>query len=94
LAEMLLQHHGSHDACHFERDHELHTAPTMLACLREHFSRVDELTAPYLYRYISAILEDTQRGYAEAAKILDLEKRFAETNGATLIGRRFVAHSS
>jgi SAM-dependent methyltransferase len=92
LAENLLKHHGSDDACHCDRDHELHTAPAMLTCLREHFSRVDEMTAPYLYRYVGAILEDTERGYAEGAKVLELEKRFAETNGVPLIGRRFAAH--
>jgi hypothetical protein len=63
----------------------------MLACLREHFSRVDEITAPYLYRYVCAILEDTERGYAEAAKILELENRFAQAKCVPLIGRRFVA---
>src|SRR5262249_7764976 len=31
LAEKLLEHHGSHDASYYERDHDLHTAPAMLA---------------------------------------------------------------
>jgi SAM-dependent methyltransferase len=91
LAEKLLEHHGNHDACHCDRDDELHTAPAMLACLREHFGQVDEITAPYLYRYVCAILEDTERGYTAAAKILELEKRFAETKGMALIGKRYVA---
>jgi SAM-dependent methyltransferase len=94
LAEKLLEHHGSHDASYYERDHDLHTAPAMLACLREHFSRVDEMTTPYLYRYVCAILEDTARGYAEAAEILELEKRFAQTQDVPLIGRRFVPYDS
>ena len=91
LAEKILEHHGSHDACHCDRDHELHSVPAMLACLQEYFSRVNETTAPYLYRYVCAILEDTERGYAEAAKILELEKRLAQTRGVPLIGKRFVA---
>jgi SAM-dependent methyltransferase len=93
LAEKLLQHHGSHNAFHCERDHDLHSATAMLACLREHFSRMKVMTAPYLYRYICAILEDTEQGHAEAAKILDEEKRLAVTRGIALIGRRIVAHA-
>jgi hypothetical protein len=62
----------------------------MASCLRENFGTVEVTTAPYLYRYVCALLEESADGYRLASRILELEKRFAEVGRVPLIGRRFV----
>ena len=91
FANQLLQHEGSLAAWHAAHDHHVHSAGAMLACLRDHFARVDVATAPYLYRYVCAVLEENADGYRLGSRVLELERRFAEVVPLSLIGRRYVA---
>jgi 2-polyprenyl-3-methyl-5-hydroxy-6-metoxy-1,4-benzoquinol methylase len=82
--ELLAAWQGAHH-------HDLHTADAMAASIREVFGSVETTNAPYLYRYICALLGESERGHRIASRLLELEHRFAETAGLPLIGRRFVA---
>jgi SAM-dependent methyltransferase len=90
FGEKLLQQAGSLEAWHTDHGHELHTAAALFDCLREHFPRAEMAAAPYLYRYVCAMLDEDERGYAVALRVLELEKRFASGGRCSLIGRRLV----
>jgi SAM-dependent methyltransferase len=94
FAAQLLREGGGLAAWQAAHDPHLHTADAMLTCLRHYFPAVEATTAPYLYRYVCAVLEEDTVGSALALRILELEKRFAKLGNAPLIGRRFVAHRS
>jgi SAM-dependent methyltransferase len=94
FAARVLREGGSPAAWQAAHDPHLHTADTMLASLQQHFPDVEATTAPYLYRYVCAVMEEDAASFALASRILALEKRFAELANAPLIGRRFVAHHS
>jgi SAM-dependent methyltransferase len=94
FATELLRQGGALAAWQAAHDHHLHTATAMLACLREHFAEVHTSVAPYLYRYACALLAEDAAGYRLALRILELEKRFAQAAGVSLIGRRFSAIGS
>jgi SAM-dependent methyltransferase len=91
FAEQLLRQGGALSAWQADHGHGLHTAAAMAGCLREHFPWVERAAAPYLYRYVCAVLEESERGYALARRVLELETRFAEVGRCPLIGRRWVA---
>jgi SAM-dependent methyltransferase len=86
----LLQHAGALDSWRTAHGHHLHSGDAMLACLREHFPRIDTAVAPYLYRYVCPLLRKDADRRGLALRILDLERRFAAVGGMSLIGRRFV----
>jgi len=90
LVGRILRGEGLLAAWHAAHEHDLHSASAMSGCLREHFARVDEATAPYLYRYVCAVLEENADGYRVGSRVLGLEKRFAEAVPLFLIGRRYV----
>jgi SAM-dependent methyltransferase len=94
LAAQVLREGGGPAAWQAGHDPHLHTADAMLACLRHYFPAVEATTAPYLYRYVCAVLEEDEANSALALRVLELEKRFAELGSAPPIGRRFVAHQS
>ena len=94
FASRVLREGGSPATWQAAHDHDLHSADAMLACLRQHFPAVEATTAPYLYRYVCAVLEEDAASSSLALRVLEFEKRFAEVAGAPLIGRRFVAHDS
>jgi hypothetical protein len=50
--------------------------------------------APYLYRYVCSRLTERAPGYQVAARVIELERRFAQVAGVPLIGRRFFATKS
>jgi 2-polyprenyl-3-methyl-5-hydroxy-6-metoxy-1,4-benzoquinol methylase len=91
LLDRMLQHRDAMDAWWAAHDHDLHSAEAMLEALHAHFPAVEVESAPYLYRYACARLEESERGYRIAARILELERRFAAVAGVPLIGRRFTA---
>jgi SAM-dependent methyltransferase len=90
FADQFLRQGGSLAAWHATHDPHLHSAEVMLSCLRDHFAAVDVATAPYLYRYVCADLEEGAAGHRLGSRILEMEKRFAATAPAPLIGRRYV----
>jgi SAM-dependent methyltransferase len=90
FASRLLREGGDLETWHAAHDHDLHAAGAMLACLREYFTDVQTSAAPYLYRYVCALLAEDTTGYHLALRVLELEKRFAQASGVSLIGRRFV----
>lgn len=75
-------------AAHHER---IHPSVEMEACLRANFPHVDVHVAPYLFRYICAVLGDTTTSGNTALHVLESERRFAAVGGVRLIGRRYVA---
>jgi SAM-dependent methyltransferase len=91
FAAHILREGGGPAAWQAAHDPHLHTADAMLACLRNYFPAVEATAAPYLYRYVCAVLEEHEANSALALRVLELEKRFAELASAPLIGRRFVA---
>jgi SAM-dependent methyltransferase len=91
FAARLLRQDGTLAAWQAAHDHHLHTAAAMLTCLREQFAEVHATVAPYLYRYVCALLAEDAAGHRLALRVLELEKRFAQAAGVSLIGRRFIA---
>jgi SAM-dependent methyltransferase len=71
-------------------DHDIHSAAAMEANLRAHFGGVETLTAPYLYRYVCALLEGAEGGYRVASRLVEIEQRFTDAAGLRPLGRRFV----
>jgi hypothetical protein len=94
LLDRMLQHRDAMDAWWAAHDHDLHSAEAMRDALRAHFPVVDEEVVPYLYRYACARLEESERGYWIAARVLELERRFAEVAQVPLIGRRYVGDAN
>jgi SAM-dependent methyltransferase len=90
FADQLLRQGGALAAWKAAHDQHLHTAAAMTTCLQDYFPCLDSTNAPYLYRYVCELLVESEQGYALALQVLDLEKRFAEVAGCSLIGRRFV----
>jgi SAM-dependent methyltransferase len=90
FADQILQCGEALAAWKAAHDHHLHSAEAMASCFRENFGEVETTTAPYLYRYVCALLEESADGYRLASRVLELEKRFAEVRRVPLIGRRFV----
>jgi 2-polyprenyl-3-methyl-5-hydroxy-6-metoxy-1,4-benzoquinol methylase len=91
FAKQLLQHEGALAAWREAHDHHLHSAEAMASCLQKNFGTVEATTAPYLYRYVCALLEESADGFRLASRVLALEKRFAEVGRVHFIGRRFVS---
>ena len=91
LLDRILEYPDPMDAWRAAHDHDLHSAEAMRDGLRAHFSAVEEEIVPYLYRYVCGRLEETERGYHIAVRVLELERRFAAIAQVPLIGRRFVA---
>lgn len=90
FGKALWQGNGDFDIWRREHDHDLHTAAKMLSVLQNGFTSRLEAPAPYLYRYLSPLLEENEDGHAIAAQVLESEKRMAPAGAIKLIGRRFV----
>lgn len=73
----------------FYAGHSLHTAPEMDATLSVRFT-VERERAPYLYRYVCPLLEESDAGYRIAGNILQTEQRLAHLGALSWVGRRFV----
>ncbi len=94
LLDRMLAHGDALAAWQEAHDHHLHSAEAMLEALRAHFPEVAMEAAPYLYRYVCSRLTERAPGYQVAARVIELERRFAQVAGVPLIGRRFFATKS
>lgn len=69
--------------------HEINTALRVSQAISERFEILQAKSAPYLYRYVSELVEDSEQGGQIVSRVLDLEKEAGHEG--FLIGRRFVA---
>lgn len=69
--------------------HEINTALEVSQAISERFEILQTEVAPYLYRYVSALVEDSEQGGQIISRVLDLEQETGREG--FLIGRRFVA---
>ena len=74
-----------------EHTHEINTAQEVLQAIGEHFEILQTTSAAYLYRYVSAMVEEDERGGQIISDVLELEKQTGVESEQFLIGRRFVA---
>lgn len=74
-----------------EHVHEINSAQEVLQAINEHFEILQTKSAPYLYRYVSAMVREDERSGQIISDVLELEKRTAAESEQFLIGRRFVA---
>lgn len=74
-----------------EQVHEISSAQEVLQAINEHFEILQTKSAPYLFRYVSAMVQEDERSGQIIADVLELEKRTAAESEQFLIGRRFVA---
>jgi len=74
-----------------EHTHEINTAQEVLQAIGEHFEILQTTSAAYLYRYVSAMVEEDERGGQIISDVLELEKQTGLESEQFLIGRRFVA---
>jgi SAM-dependent methyltransferase len=70
--------------------HELHSVQEMFTSLRTQFHPMNESVVAYLYRYLCPVLPQNDTGYAITTRVLEMEKRLAESGAISLIGHRFV----
>ena len=68
--------------------HEINTALQVSQAISERFEILQAESAPYLYRYVSELVEDSEQGRQIVSRVLDLEKEAGQEG--FLIGRRFV----
>ncbi len=71
--------------------HEINSAAAVLQGINRHFRVVSTATAPYLYRYVSQMVDDDVRGARTIAGVLGLERATGATKGGFFLGRRIVA---
>lgn len=71
--------------------HEINTAQEVLRAISERFEVLQTKLAPYLYRYVSALVEESEEGGQIVSSVLELEKKTGQETEQCLIGRRFVA---
>jgi len=94
FAEKIIRAEGAITVWQAGHDHDLHRAAAMDSCLRENFSEVRLAMAPYLYRYVCTLLEESPLGFELARRVMQLEKRFIEVAGLTFLGRRWVCSNT
>ncbi|MBI3408398.1 MAG: class I SAM-dependent methyltransferase [Planctomycetes bacterium] len=94
FAEKVLRAEGAISLWHAAHEHGLHTAAAMDTCLRDYFAEVCPSKAPYLYRYMCTLLEESQLGFELARRVLHLEMRFVETANLTFLGRRWFCRNT
>jgi 2-polyprenyl-3-methyl-5-hydroxy-6-metoxy-1,4-benzoquinol methylase len=72
--------------------HKINTAEEVRQAISERFFIKEMKPAPYLYRYVSQMVSDDDRGGQIVSSLLELEKETGSKIDQFLIGRRFVAH--
>jgi SAM-dependent methyltransferase len=83
---------GGDLACWQEHhDHDLHSAHTQQAVLKQVFGQVNESKMAYLYRYLLSALPETEQGYTIAMHLVELEQSMGQGGNIQLIGRRYLA---
>ena len=76
---------------HQDHDHDLHTWPEMADAVVMCFSQITVSEAPYLYRYLIPVAEDSPEAVEFVRKTHDRERNF-DGQAFRMIGRRLVAH--
>lgn len=76
---------------HTDHGHELHSLEQIIKAVSKQFNIVSVAAAPYCYRYLIPVIEETPRGARCVARILDEELRLGSSGAIRLIGRRIVA---
>ncbi|MBA4185933.1 MAG: class I SAM-dependent methyltransferase [Acidobacteria bacterium] len=74
-----------------DHTHDINSATEVREAISQHFQILKANSAPYLYRYVAAMLPDDNESGNLVLRVLDLEKKTGELNPDFLIGRRFVA---
>jgi SAM-dependent methyltransferase len=74
-----------------DHTHEINSAREVFDAANDSFEVLKVRWVPYLYRYVSQMVEDSDRGGAIVARVFDLEKKMGAENEDYFIGRRFVA---
>lgn len=86
----LLRGKGSFDLWR-EHTHEINSAREVFDATNDNFEVLKVRWVPYLYRYVSQMVEDSNRGAEIVARVFDLEKKMGAENEDYFIGRRFIA---
>ena len=73
--------------------HEINTAEDLRQAISKHFLIKEVKPAPYLYRYVCAMVNDDDRAGQIISNVLELEKETGLKIDQFLIGRRFVAQA-
>lgn len=71
--------------------HKINTAQEILQAISERFKILKAKSAPYLYRYISAMVPDDAAGGRIISSVFELEQKTGIEIEQFLIGRRFIA---
>lgn len=74
-----------------EHVHEINTAREVSQAISERFEILHTTCAPYLYRYVSTMVQENERNRQIISDVLELEKQTGIDSDQFLIGRRFVA---
>lgn len=90
LSRALLASEGNLETWRDYHDPNLNTASSVLLALKHCFEPLVESSAPYVYRYICAVLKPGDDSDAVASRVLEMERRLGTNGAIDLIGRRFV----
>jgi SAM-dependent methyltransferase len=74
-----------------EHTHEINSFPAMQKAVGQYFQILKTETAPYLYRYIAAMLPIDEKAGNLVSRVLDLEQKTGVLNSNFVLGRRLVA---
>ena len=94
FAKTLLNGQGRFEIWRDRHRGDVSLASSIAVVLKNWFEPLDECSAPYLYRYLCAALEDGDEGYAIALRVFEMEESLANAGAVNLIGRRFVGRRS
>lgn len=86
----LLSGNGAFDLWQ-DHTHEINSAREVFDTANDNFEVLKVRWVPYLYRYVSQMVEDSEQGGEIVARVFDLEKKMGGENEDYFIGRRFVA---
>lgn len=86
----ILKAQGSFELWH-DHIHEINSARDVFEATNDNFEVLKVRWVPYLYRYVSQMVEDSKRGEEIVARVFDLEQKMGRENEDYSIGRRFVA---
>jgi SAM-dependent methyltransferase len=76
---------------HTDHGHEVHSLQHIIEAVSRRFNLLSVEAAPYCYRYLIPVIEETPRAARCVAQILDEEVRSGSSGTIRLIGRRIVA---
>lgn len=74
-----------------DHTHEINSASEVFETTNDNFEVLKVRWVPYLYRYVSQMVEDNEKGVEVVVRVFDLEQKMGRENEDYSIGRRFVA---